>query len=672
MIYQNPQLLYALIAIAIPILIHLFNFKKHKKIYFSSIRFLKEIKEENKKKSELKNILILLSRILALSFLILAFAKPYIPASTTNNSKNIFLYIDNSQSMDIDFGEGNLLNNAKNKAIEISQAYTSDNNFYLITNDFESNHTSSYNTDLIKLQIEKVESSSKPRSITNIISRINSISSDNSHLYFISDFQENTIRIEGLKELDIDNRISLIPIENNKTKNICIDSLFTLGPILNSDNEVDIHVIVSNKSNENIIDEVLFLYLDDKQKSQQYISLLSKETKEIVFKFITPNTTFINGKIRTHDSPVTFDNNLFFSLTRSKKINVTVINNEGENTAFNALFGNDTAAFNLNSLKLQNINYNILLKQDFIIINEVEELSSGLLNTLLTFTNNGGSLLVVPSKGLVNFNKYNLLLKSLGINTISSKIKNEIKINKFSTNHSIYKNVFSEALNKVNYPISHQAYLLNKQKISTQIIGLANREDFLIEYNIKKGTIYQFSSPLNNSYNNFTEHALFVPTLINMATSSILLSVPYYIIGSNKDIITKYINNSSSITHIIGRDIDIIPTITNKNGKQLLNYHNQITKNGIYSIITNNQIVEKVALNYNTSESKVSTLTADELLEFISSNNIANVNVIAAENVTLKKVIQEQEIGKEFWKIAILLSLLFFAFEILLIKLIKI
>ena len=47
MIYQNPNLLYALFAIAIPIFIHLFNFRKHKKIYFSSIRFLKDIKEKN-------------------------------------------------------------------------------------------------------------------------------------------------------------------------------------------------------------------------------------------------------------------------------------------------------------------------------------------------------------------------------------------------------------------------------------------------------------------------------------------------------------------------------------------------------------------------------------------------------------------------------------------------
>jgi hypothetical protein len=104
---------------------------------------------------------------------------------------------------------------------------------------------------------------------------------------------------------------------------------------------------------------------------------------------------------------------------------------------------------------------------------------------------------------------------------------------------------------------------------------------------------------------------------------------------------------------------------------QLLNHHNQIAKNGIYSLITNNQIVDKIAFNYNTSESILGTLTTDEILDYINSNNIKNVNVITTENLNLKKIIKEQEIGKEYWKIAILLSLLFFALEILLLKMIK-
>ena len=92
----------------------------------------------------------------------------------------------------------------------------------------------------------------------------------------------------------------------------------------------------------------------------------------------------------------------------------------------------------------------------------------------------------------------------------------------------------------------------------------------------------------------------------------------------------------------------------------------------LYSIISNNKTLDKVAFNYNTSESIISSMNTDELKEFISKNNIKNIKIISTNNTQLNKIITEQENGKEYWKIAILLSLLFFAFEILLIKLIKI
>lgn len=669
--YQNPNLLYALFAIAIPIIIHLFNLRRHQKIYFSSIRFLKQIKEDNKKQSELKNKLILLSRILAITFLVFAFAKPYIPADSRKKPDEIILYIDNSKSMDVDFGEGNLLHQAKNQAIEIVEIYPEENNFHLITNDFRAKHTESYTANDVKLQIEKIHPSPKSRSITDIITRANSISLNN-HLYYISDFQEKTLMIDKLKEFEIKNTISLIPISNKNTKNISIDSLFTSGPIFNSDKEMKVHVIVHNTSNEDIKDEVLFLYLNNKQKSQQYITLLAEEKKEVVFKFLIPNNQFITGEITTQDSPVTFDNSFFFTLTKSEKVNITIIDSENKKTAFTSLFKDDTLLFNLTSSSLENINYNKLANQDFIIINEVSKLSSGLLNILLNFRKNGGNLLITPPADLNDFKNYNILLKSLGINTISNTRENKLKINIFETKHPIYKNVFSEALLNVNYPISYQSYILNQNRTSKQIIGFANKTDFLNAHHSKEGgTIYQFSSPLNEKYNNFTKHALFVPTLINMATSSILANSPYYIIGTDKEIISKYINKSANIPHIKGENIDFIPTINNKNGKQIINTHNQITKNGIYSIINNDQLTDKIAFNYNTSESRVSSLNVNNLKRFIASNNIQNTTVISKKNKTLKTIIKQQEIGKEFWKIALILSLLFFAIEILLIKLIK-
>ena len=97
--FVYPDFLFALFALAIPIIIHLFNFKKFKRVEFSNVAFLKEIKQESKSKSRLKEWLILFSRLLAITFLVLAFAQPYIPVSekqTISGDKAVSIYIDNS------------------------------------------------------------------------------------------------------------------------------------------------------------------------------------------------------------------------------------------------------------------------------------------------------------------------------------------------------------------------------------------------------------------------------------------------------------------------------------------------------------------------------------------------------------------------------------------------
>ena len=68
--FVNPLFLIALSALAIPILIHLFNFRKYKKVYFTNVHFLQEIQQETKKQSQLRQLLILLARLLAIAALV--------------------------------------------------------------------------------------------------------------------------------------------------------------------------------------------------------------------------------------------------------------------------------------------------------------------------------------------------------------------------------------------------------------------------------------------------------------------------------------------------------------------------------------------------------------------------------------------------------------------------
>jgi Na+/H+ antiporter NhaD/arsenite permease-like protein len=86
MIFAQPLFLIALTALAIPVIIHLFNFRRYKKIYFTNVKFIAEIKQETKKQSQLKHLLILLARLLAITCLVMVFAQPYLPSSIFRKS----------------------------------------------------------------------------------------------------------------------------------------------------------------------------------------------------------------------------------------------------------------------------------------------------------------------------------------------------------------------------------------------------------------------------------------------------------------------------------------------------------------------------------------------------------------------------------------------------------
>ncbi|HPG33408.1 MAG TPA: BatA domain-containing protein, partial [Lentimicrobium sp.] len=143
MLFINPYLLFGLFAVLIPIAIHLFNFRKYRKVYFSNVRFLRELQQKTQKQSRLLHLLVLLLRILTIVFLVLAFAQPYLPSATKTAPGQISvvsIFIDNSFSMEASGTKGRLIDEAKMAASEIAAAYKPDDLFQLLTNDFEGKH----------------------------------------------------------------------------------------------------------------------------------------------------------------------------------------------------------------------------------------------------------------------------------------------------------------------------------------------------------------------------------------------------------------------------------------------------------------------------------------------------------------------------------------------------
>ena len=228
--FVYPEFLYALFAIAIPIVIHLFNFRKFKKIYFSNVQFLKEVTQETQSKSKLKHLLILISRILAISFLVFAFAQPYIPTNsgiTSPKNEVVGIYVDNSFSMESTGNLGALLDEAKLNAAEVVNNYSASDKFLVYTNSFASSEYRLLSQEQAIEKIEQIKIVPQTKNLSAIYSRategINNAEIANKYFYLFSDFQKT---ISDFNDLEQDSTINwlLIPVVGNQIDNLYIDS----------------------------------------------------------------------------------------------------------------------------------------------------------------------------------------------------------------------------------------------------------------------------------------------------------------------------------------------------------------------------------------------------------------------------------------------------------------
>ena len=116
--FKNPEILYFLALLIIPILVHLFQLQKFVKVPFSNVAFLQKLVQQTRKSSRIKKWLILATRLLLFLAIIFAFSQPYISNKKVGLKQHNFIYLDNSLSTNTKGEKGNLLQIAAQEIIE--------------------------------------------------------------------------------------------------------------------------------------------------------------------------------------------------------------------------------------------------------------------------------------------------------------------------------------------------------------------------------------------------------------------------------------------------------------------------------------------------------------------------------------------------------------------------
>jgi hypothetical protein len=697
MSFLYPSFLYALAAIAIPVVIHLFNFRKFETVYFSNVDFLKDLKQETQSKSKLKHLLVLISRILAIIFLVLAFAQPFIPSENKISSENavVSIFIDNSFSMESINKNGTLLDDAKKRASEIISYYPAATRFQLLTNDFEGKHQRLLSkTEFIKL-LDEVKISSSTKVVSDILVRQtdalnqlgNSKNKVNKTAYIISDFQKSIATITQIKK-DSSLSVFFIPIITTANNNVYIDTCWFENPVHRFNQVEKLHVRIKNVSDKILTNNSIKLFVNDVQKTPASFSVEKESETEIIFSFVTieltPSERMKNAlvqqcRIELNDYPVSFDDTFYFSYEITKNVPVLCINTDDKSQStvyLKKLFATDSV-FVLNEVAENKIDYSAFSNYKLIILNELKTLSSGLSQELQKHMKNGGSLLVFPNSK-IDFDSYKEFLSSSNtdyfkdIDTISSKVS------KINSEHSIYKDVFDKKVNTIknlDLPIVYKHYTISKNTKSTgdYLLKLQNGDVFLNQYNVGKGKLYLSSVPLNVSFSNLVKHALFVPTIYKIGIYSQSNPPLFYIIGNDEAIEYSGAKTNESPLHIKNskNNFDFIPEQKNANFKIELLEYNQIKNADNYLLVSNNDVVGGFSFNYNRKESNLHCYTADELRQLLESTGNTNIKLLEAGSKSLSDTLSEAHQAKKLWKICLILALLFLAAEVALLRFMK-
>lgn len=675
--FVYPEFLVALSAIAIPIIIHLFNFRRFKKVYFSNIQFLKEVQIQTQSRSRLKHWLVLLSRILAITCLVLAFAQPYFPSAVNapvaaQNVASIF--IDNSFSMNATNDNGTLLDDAKNKALELVKAYKSSDRFQLITNDFEGRQQRLVNKEEFLELLEEVEISPASKSLADVYSRqkeaVKDFTEGNRNFYFISDFQESISNVSSFTQ-DSLNSLYFIPVAANQQNNLYIDSCWFKAPIRQLNQPDELIARVKNVSEESFDNIPVKLKVNGEQKALASFSIGPGEQRDVPLAYTNTNTGIQLAELSITDYPITYDDVFYFSYNVADQVPVLSINGKNAAPAVNSLYSSDTY-FTLTNFNESNINYSAFSDNIFIVLNEVDNLSSGLVQELVRFAETGGNILLIPSKK-ADINSYNELLLAFSANTISGMDSAQTKISHIAYESDIFANVFQDKKENLDLPVVNKYYTFAQATRTTEerILTLANGASFLSRYTYEKGKLYVLSAPLKKDFSNFSRHAIFVPALYNMALFSQSTGKLFYTIGQDEVVELPKVSVTAENVFKIkdpNSELEVIPGYRSSGSLTQLMMQGQINTSGNYILLFDKDTITGLSFNFDRKESDLTTIDADAIEKEAEKAGLIGYQVLDSKVKGVDAQLSDLSQGTKMWKLFILLALLFLAIEILLLK----
>lgn len=664
MTFLYPSFLWALSALAIPIIIHLFNFRKTTQVFFSNNRFLREVKEATTAKRRLKHYLILLARLFFLLFLIIAFCQPIIPATQQlGTSRNIIVYLDNSQSMSAQ-------TNDNARGLEMGVTFTRnivdlfprDTRYKLITNDFSpSSNTFKTKPEILDM-LTQIRLSPVSRSFKEVVDRVTQDrSSRGQEVFWISDLQKST---QGPLALwDSTSKLHLVPVQFAPQSNVFVDTAYLENPFAAGGGKNVLHVKIRNDGDKSADRLNLRLTINNVQAATTSVSVPAKGSAETSFDLSTSLAGLNQAKLSFNDFPIVFDNEFYMALNFTDKIHIIEIRSSDSRTVVEKVFGNKEI-FDFNSYSVSNFNYSLLSVADLVVVNGLNSVYEPLANALRTYIGNSGTVLFLPGNRPDVASLRNFLQLPLN-NVPEGGVQQELDRPDFS--NPFFENVFEEK--SVSIAMPKATKVLNWGADRSAILRFKNDEPFLSRFD-QGGTLYVAATALQPGQTDFFNHALFVPVMYRIASSSVKSESKLYYTLKESFITIRADSLEGEEPLRWAGEGEIVPSQRKLNDQVIFDLPKFSITKGFYKIVARRDTINLLAFNLDKAESLLDQFTGAEVKQLLDGEDRVTIFDVQSQEA-FSNEIKERYLGTPLWKYALMFAIFFLLTEILLIRFLK-
>ena len=347
MTFLNPLLLFGLAAVAIPIAVHLFNFRKPQRLDFSTLRFVRAIEATSMRRVRIRQWLLLALRVLAVAALVLAFAQPILPAAAggafaDEGARSVAVVLDNSLSMTLRDRGGERLDQAKELAAAAADALArGDERTLILTAPPPGTQPLPYESAGPVLDaIEEVRAGSGAGTLAQAIARAASGLQNGLHprreIVVVSDLQASTLGESVRAPLPEDVTLVLLPVGAGETVNTAVTDARVASRIVEPGRPVQIEATVERFGGEPGTVGAS-LWLDGRRLSEVAVELTPGVPATARFAATPPGRGALGGEVRIEPDDAAWDDARALAIEVPPAPRVVVVRGAGERSDLVAL-----------------------------------------------------------------------------------------------------------------------------------------------------------------------------------------------------------------------------------------------------------------------------------------------------------------------------------------------